>query len=110
MCPSTKRNIADKAIGSSIHLAHNSVALPPSDQQAYVVQMRSPEEMFDRVLKEFKKRVGEEKLRELQATDISGLKKELKKIQDEQKKSRSLRNPRRIQRFVEAIQQLGQVI
>jgi hypothetical protein len=72
--------------------------------------MSSPKDMFDNVLKEFKERVREEELQKLKTTNIGALKKELKKIQDEQKKSKSLRNLRRIQCFVEAVQQLLQVI
>ena len=69
-----------------------------------------PNDMFYRVTKHFRDGLQKEQLDTFKATDLRALKKELKKIQDEQGQSHSLRNLRRIERFIQAAEQIGTVL
>ncbi|KAE8408885.1 hypothetical protein BDV37DRAFT_268086 [Aspergillus pseudonomiae] len=69
-----------------------------------------PKDMFHRVTKHFEEGLEKEQLDAFKATDLRALKKELKKIQDEQGQSHSLRNLRRIERFIQAMEQIGTVL
>jgi nucleoside phosphorylase len=74
------------------------------------IPLPSTKDVFDSALKEFKKGLEDEKIQKFQSTTIGTLKRELKKIQDEQEKSKSLRNLRRVQDFIKSIEQLSKLI
>ena len=61
-------------------------------------------------MEEFKKGLEDEKIQKFESTTIGTLTRELKKIQDEQDKTKSLRNLGRVQGFIEAIEQLSKLI
>ncbi|KAE8378508.1 hypothetical protein BDV26DRAFT_281035 [Aspergillus bertholletiae] len=69
-----------------------------------------PKDTFHRATRHFKEGLEKEQLDAFTATDLRALKKELKKIQDEQGLSHSLRNLRRIERFMQATEQIGTVL
>lgn len=66
--------------------------------------------MFDEALDDFKDRVGEKHFQDFRSTDINKLKKELNRVQQDQRKPKTLRNLRRIQGFLEAFEQFGTII
>lgn len=61
-------------------------------------------------MKDFKENVTPGQLEEFRATDLRALKKELKRIQNEQQQVRALRNMRRIEPFINRIKALGMVV
>ncbi|KAE8136488.1 hypothetical protein BDV38DRAFT_272074 [Aspergillus pseudotamarii] len=69
-----------------------------------------PNDMFHRATKQFREGLPKEQLDTFKATDLRALKKELKKIQDEQGQSHSLRNLRRIERFIQATEHIGTIL
>ncbi|KAL4918902.1 hypothetical protein BDW62DRAFT_180053 [Aspergillus aurantiobrunneus] len=69
-----------------------------------------PMDIFDRILNRFEKRFGTDKLELFRKTDLQALKRELKRIQGDQERARTLRNLRRIEHFIRKIEQLGQVL
>lgn len=75
-----------------------------------VVPDSLPNDMFHRATKRFREGLAKEQLDTFKATDLRALKKELKKIQDEQEQSHSLRNLRRLERFIQATEQIGTVL
>ncbi|KAJ6086756.1 zinc finger protein [Penicillium canescens] len=69
-----------------------------------------PREIFHKLMKDFKHKVTPDQLDGIQATDLRTLKKELKRIQDEQQQARALRNMRRIEPFMKRVEALGTVV
>ncbi|KAL4885914.1 hypothetical protein BJY04DRAFT_230145 [Aspergillus karnatakaensis] len=67
-------------------------------------------EVFHRTLTRFKKSFTPDQLEVFQKSDLGALKRELKRVQDEQERARELRNLRRLEQFIEKITQLGQVL
>ncbi|KAL4928317.1 uncharacterized protein BDV17DRAFT_264698 [Aspergillus undulatus] len=69
-----------------------------------------PKDIFNRMLKRVEKRFDADRIVSFKETDLRALKRELKRIQEEQERTRTLRNMRRIEQFVEKIDQFGQVL
>ncbi|OQD65820.1 hypothetical protein PENPOL_c005G06642 [Penicillium polonicum] len=69
-----------------------------------------PTDIFDKLVKDFKDKVTPDQLDEIETTDLRTLKKELKRIQDEQQQVKALRNMRRIEPFMKRVEALGTVV
>ncbi|KAL4905333.1 hypothetical protein BDW74DRAFT_152447 [Aspergillus multicolor] len=69
-----------------------------------------PNDIFDRVSKGFERRLEPGRLEIFRTTDFRALKREMKRIQEDQELARQLRNLRRIEQFVTKIDQLGQIL
>lgn len=72
--------------------------------------MSTLQDMFDKALDEFRDRVGEKEYRDFQSADLHKLKRELNKLQQDQRKPKSLRNLRRLESFMKAFEQFGSVV
>ena len=72
--------------------------------------MYTLQDMFADALDKFKNRVGEKNYRDFEKLDVDGLKKDLNRMQQDQRKPKTLRNLRRIQGFIKAFEQFGTVV
>ena len=72
--------------------------------------MATLQDMLDGALKEFRDRVGEKEFYEFESADLNKLKRELNKLQQDQRKPKSLRNLRRLETFIRAFEQFGEVV
>ncbi|KAB8225072.1 hypothetical protein BDV33DRAFT_164515 [Aspergillus novoparasiticus] len=95
--------------GSSVYSTQHSM-ISRGRLELQIVPDSLPNDMFHRITKRFKEGLEKEQLDTFKTTDLRALKKELKKIQDEQGQSHSLRNLRRIERFIQATEQIGTVL
>ncbi|KAL4786749.1 hypothetical protein BJX76DRAFT_354925 [Aspergillus varians] len=69
-----------------------------------------PKDIFNRVLKQFEKRFNTNKVELFRETDLPALKRELKRIQRDQVRTKALRNLRRIEQFIERMEQFGKIL
>ncbi|KAL4951216.1 hypothetical protein BDW69DRAFT_42142 [Aspergillus filifer] len=69
-----------------------------------------PKDIFNRMMKRVEKRFDSARIETFKATDRRALMRELKRIQEDQERTRTLRNLRRIEIFIEKIDQFGQVL
>ena len=72
--------------------------------------MYTLQEKFDDALHDFIDRVGEEKAKDFEKTDIKAVMKELKKMQQDQRKAKMVRGLRRVEGFLRAFEQFGDVV
>ncbi|KAL3477934.1 hypothetical protein BJX99DRAFT_225121 [Aspergillus californicus] len=83
---------------------------PRSFQSFQMVDDTLPTDIFNGVLRAFEERFDTDQVETFRTTDLRALKKELKRIQDEQERARALRNLRRIECFIEKVKQFGQIL
>ncbi|KAJ5195940.1 zinc finger protein [Penicillium cf. viridicatum] len=79
-------------------------------QERQAINNSVPRDIFDKLVRNFKDKVTPDQLDGIQATDLRTLKKELKRIQDEQQQVKALRNMRRIEPFIKRVEALGTVV
>ncbi|KAJ5533797.1 zinc finger protein [Penicillium freii] len=79
-------------------------------QERQTINNSVPRDIFDKLVKDFKNKVTPDQLDEIETTDLRTLKKELKRIQDEQQQVKALRNMRRIEPFMKRVEALGTVV
>ena len=72
--------------------------------------MYSLEATYHNALDDFRNRVGEKNFRDFEKTDIQMLKKDIKRMQQDQRNSKALRNLSRISGFIKAFEQFGTVV
>ncbi|BAE55442.1 unnamed protein product [Aspergillus oryzae RIB40] len=101
-------SVAKEILGQ--YVSHDQPSQPgtPNDSSGYFTQHSMISR--GRATKRFREGLAKEQLDTFKATDLRALKKELKKIQDEQEQSHSLRNLRRLERFIQATEQIGTVL
>lgn len=79
-------------------------------QERQAINNSVPRDIFDKLVKSDKDKVTPDQLDGIQTTDLRTLKKELKRIQDEQQQVKALRNMRRIEPFIKRVESLGTVV
>jgi hypothetical protein len=79
-------------------------------QERQATNDSAPRDMFDKIVKDFKENFTPDQLEVFRATGLRTLKKELKRMQDEQQQVRALRNMRRIEPFIKRVEALGTVV
>lgn len=82
-----------------------------TSQSLSVVQStNSPQGLFDNILNTFESRFDQEQWLGFKTTTVGSLKRLLRKIQDEQKASKSVQNLRRMECFLKAVENLGKLM
>lgn len=82
-----------------------------TSQSLSVVQStNSPQGLFDNILNTFESRFDQEQWLGFKTTTAGSLKRLLRKIQDEQKASKSVQNLRRMECFLKAVENLGKLM
>lgn len=92
----------------NLTLPSNSVI--PSQILSVVQSAHSTQALFDDILNAFKCRFDHEQWLSFGATSAGSLKRTLRKIQDEQKASKSVQNLRRMERFLKAVENLDKLM
>jgi hypothetical protein len=70
----------------------------------------TPQALFDNILNTFERRFDQEQWLGFKTTSAGSLKRLLKKIQDEQKASKSIQNLRRMECLLNAIENIGKIM
>uniref|UniRef100_A0A093VGA7 Putative SWI/SNF-related matrix-associated actin-dependent regulator of chromatin subfamily A member 3-like 1 n=1 Tax=Talaromyces marneffei PM1 TaxID=1077442 RepID=A0A093VGA7_TALMA len=70
----------------------------------------TPQALFDNILNTFERCFDQEQWLGFKTTSASSLKRSLKKIQDEQKASKSIQNLRRMESFLKGVENLGKLM
>lgn len=79
-------------------------------QSLGVVDDSLPREIFNRIFNGFEREFDSNKVNVYRTTDLRTLKRELKHIQNDQERTRTLRNLRRIEPFIVKFEQYGGVL
>ncbi|KAJ2905926.1 hypothetical protein MKZ38_003714 [Zalerion maritima] len=84
--------------------------LPTTPAVVDVAIMSTAEEIFDEGLRDFRARLSGREYADFQDTTLSNLKRKMDEIQRQQELNKSTMNMRRIERFLEGMNQISQVV
>ena len=101
-CKTTNEQIVAPAFPSDTAVTSQSLSVVQSTP--------SPQGLFDNILNTFESRFDQQQWLGFKATTAGSLKKFLRKIQDEQKASKSLQNLRRMECFLKAVENLDKLM
>lgn len=101
-CKTTNEQIVAPAFPSDTAVTSQSLSV--------VQSTHSPQALFDNILNTFESRFDQEQWLGFKTTSSGSLKRLLRKIQDEQKASKSVQNLRRMELFLKAVENLDKLM
>lgn len=101
-CKTTNKQIVAPAFPSDTAVTSQSLSV--------VQSTHSPQALFDNILNTFESRFDQEQWLGFKTTSSGSLKRLLRKIQDEQKASKSVQNLRRMELFLKAVENLDNLM